>query len=56
LDNWPTIKMVFDGLLDYDDTNITPRLAEICLRLAMMRQFTFKLPGSNFKMAAGQGR
>jgi ABC-type transport system substrate-binding protein len=27
--NWPTIKMVFDGLLDYDDTtNITPRLAE----------------------------
>src|SRR5688572_1214722 len=27
--NWPTIKMVFDGLLDYDDTtNLTPRLAE----------------------------
>ena len=27
--NWPTIKMVFDGLLDYDDTtNIMPRLAE----------------------------
>jgi ABC-type transport system substrate-binding protein len=27
--NWPTIKMVFDGLLDYDDTtNVTPRLAE----------------------------
>jgi ABC-type transport system substrate-binding protein len=26
--NWPTIKMVFDGLLDYDDTtNLTPRLA-----------------------------
>src|SRR6185503_9763108 len=27
--NWPAIKMVFDGLLDYDDTtNIMPRLAE----------------------------
>ena len=27
--NWPTIKMVFDGLLDYDDsTNLVPRLAE----------------------------
>jgi oligopeptide transport system substrate-binding protein len=26
--NWPAIKMVFDGLLDYDETtNITPRLA-----------------------------
>src|SRR5512143_2161344 len=26
--NWPAIKMVFDGLLDYDDsTNLTPRLA-----------------------------
>jgi ABC-type transport system substrate-binding protein len=27
--NWPAIKMVFDGLLDYDSgTTITPRLAE----------------------------
>jgi peptide/nickel transport system substrate-binding protein len=27
--NWPAIKLVFDGLLDYDDTtNILPRLAE----------------------------
>ena len=27
--NWPAVKMVFDGLLDYDDTtNLMPRLAE----------------------------
>lgn len=27
--NWPAVKMVFDGLLDYDDTtNLLPRLAE----------------------------
>src|SRR5262245_8164814 len=27
--NWPTIKMVFDGLLDYDSgTTIEPRIAE----------------------------
>ena len=27
--NWPTIKMVFDGLLDYDaGTNLMPRIAE----------------------------
>src|SRR5262245_39589163 len=27
--NWPTIKMVFDGLLDYDSgTTIQPRIAE----------------------------
>src|SRR5512143_1352454 len=27
--NWPVIKMVFDGLLDYDEsTNVTPRIAE----------------------------
>lgn len=27
--NWPAIKMVFDGLLDYDSgTNIQPRIAE----------------------------
>ena len=27
--NWPAVKMVFDGLLDYDSTtNLTPRLAE----------------------------
>jgi oligopeptide transport system substrate-binding protein len=43
--NWPTIKMVFDGLLDYDDTtNITPRLAESLPEISDdATVYTFKL-------------
>lgn len=43
--NWPTIKMVFDGLLDYDDsTNITPRLAESLPEISPdATVYTFKL-------------
>ena len=33
--NWPAIKMVFDGLLDYDSgTTIKPRLQKPCRRSA----------------------
>ena len=43
--NWPTIKMVFDGLLDYDDsTNLMPRLAESMPEISDdATQYTFKL-------------
>lgn len=43
--NWPTIKMVFDGLLDYDDsTNVVPRLAESMPEIsADATGYTFKL-------------
>jgi oligopeptide transport system substrate-binding protein len=43
--NWPTIKMVFDGLLDYDDsTNVTPRLAESLPEISPdATVYTFKL-------------
>jgi ABC-type transport system substrate-binding protein len=43
--NWPTIKMVFDGLLEYDDTtNITPRLAESLPEISPdATVYTFKL-------------
>lgn len=43
--NWPAIKMVFDGLLDYDDTtNITPRLAEAMPEVSDdATVYTFKL-------------
>ncbi|MBI1879158.1 MAG: ABC transporter substrate-binding protein [Chloroflexi bacterium] len=43
--NWPAIKMVFDGLLDYDDTtNVTPRLAESMPEVsADGTVYTFKL-------------
>jgi peptide/nickel transport system substrate-binding protein/oligopeptide transport system substrate-binding protein len=43
--NWPTIKMVFDGLLDYDDTtNLVPRLAESMPEVsADATTYTFKL-------------
>ncbi|MEZ4869795.1 MAG: ABC transporter substrate-binding protein [Caldilineaceae bacterium] len=43
--NWPTIKLVFDGLLDYDDsTNVTPRLAESLPDVnADATVYTFKL-------------
>jgi oligopeptide transport system substrate-binding protein len=50
--NWPTIKMVFDGLLDYDDTtNIVPRLAESMPEVnADATVYTFKLrPGVKFQ-------
>ena len=43
--NWPTIKMVFDGLLDYDSgTTIQPRLAEALPTVsADGLTYTFKL-------------
>ncbi|HXF61579.1 MAG TPA: ABC transporter substrate-binding protein, partial [Caldilineaceae bacterium] len=43
--NWPTIKMVFDGLLDYDDTtNLMPRLAEAMPEVSEdATVYTFKL-------------
>jgi ABC-type transport system substrate-binding protein len=43
--NWPTIKMVFDGLLDYDDTtNLMPRLAEAMPEVSDdATVYTFKL-------------
>ncbi|HET7145479.1 MAG TPA: ABC transporter substrate-binding protein [Anaerolineales bacterium] len=43
--NWPTIKMVFDGLLDYDSgTTIQPRLAESLPEVsADGLTYTFKL-------------
>ncbi|MEK6575004.1 MAG: ABC transporter substrate-binding protein, partial [Chloroflexota bacterium] len=43
--NWPTIKMVFDGLLDYDSgTTIQPRIAESLPEVsADGLTYTFKL-------------
>lgn len=43
--NWPTIKLVFDGLLDYDDsTNLQPRIAESMPEVnADATMYTFKL-------------
>ncbi len=43
--NWPTIKMVFDPLLDYDDsTNLVPRLAEAMPEISDdATTYTFKL-------------
>ncbi|MGQ9787396.1 MAG: ABC transporter substrate-binding protein, partial [Anaerolineae bacterium] len=43
--NWPAVKMVFDGLLDYDDTtNLLPRLAEAMPEVsADGTVYTFKL-------------
>ncbi|MFN8460011.1 MAG: ABC transporter substrate-binding protein, partial [Anaerolineae bacterium] len=43
--NWPTIKLVFDGLLDYDDTtNVTPRIAESLPQISPdSTVYTFKL-------------
>jgi peptide/nickel transport system substrate-binding protein/oligopeptide transport system substrate-binding protein len=43
--NWPAVKMVFDGLLDYDSTtNVMPRLAEAMPEVsADGTVYTFKL-------------
>lgn len=43
--NWPAVKMVFDGLLDYDETtNLLPRLAEAMPEVsADGTVYTFKL-------------
>ena len=50
--NWPAVKMVFDGLLDYDaTTNLTPRLAEKMPDVSSDGlTYTFKLrPGVKFQ-------
>src|SRR3954465_10702184 len=43
--NWPAIKLVFDGLLDYDETtNLMPRLAEAMPEVSDdATVYTFKL-------------